>query len=62
MKNKMPKIKWTSEKTLAVFVHKMYEQANAQIPDSFYPEDEAPRLANLLRAQGMGIDISETLP
>ena len=53
------KTKWTHQEVFAVFIHKMYEEAGLTIPDEFYPEAEAPRVANALRAQGMGIQLEE---
>ena len=59
MSNPKPKAKWTQQEVFVVFIHKMYEEAGLVIPDEFYPEKEAPRVANALRAQGMGIQLEE---
>lgn len=53
--SKKPSTQWTQQELFVVFIHKMYEEADLTIPDNFYPEDEAPRIANALRSQGMGI-------
>ena len=50
-------IKWPFQETYLAFIRKMYEEACLTIPEDFYPEVEAPRLANALRAQGMGIQL-----
>lgn len=54
-----PKTEWSAQEVFVVFIHKIYEEAGLTIPDDFYPEDEAPRVARSLRAQGLGIKLED---
>jgi hypothetical protein len=49
--------KWVPRDSFAHFIYLVYQQAELPIPDEFYPEDEAPRIVDALRAQGMGIKL-----
>ena len=55
--SKKEAIKWGSVHVYTAFIQLVYMEAGLTIPDEFYAEDEAPRVADNLRAQGMGIDL-----
>jgi len=42
---------------LRKMVRTLYKEARLEIPDRVYPKKEARRIADRLRAQGMGIDL-----
>lgn len=48
---------WAPRDSFAHFIYLVYQEAELMIPDEFYPEDEAPRIVDALRAQGMGIKL-----
>ena len=53
------RIQWVPTYLFVAFIQELYKEAGLVIPDDFYPEMEAPRLARHFRAQGLGIKLEE---
>lgn len=53
------RIQWVPTYLFVAFIQELYKEAGLVIPEDFYPELEAPRLARHFRAQGLGIKLEE---
>lgn len=53
------RIQWVPTYLFVAFIQELYKEADLVIPENFYPEIEAPRLARHFRAQGLGIKLEE---